>query len=631
MKRSLDEMLEIFLEEYLVWGEEGNHEEGEEENFKEEISSKKEGTVFVSELFGLRNKDNAGAVFEQNSILDTILNEESFFLDVFCRMRRNELNNTTKLRNVKSRMRNCSPNQLHNKGLIRGGNFSGWKAVIPDGLFAEAICIRQREFELRGIDSVLNHTITALIVVNHAINVNRIAKKNGYQKAEIYEPEEEDGIWIIADKIMQAYEKEEMQSNLSNLEKGIIIRALLDSGSLFFQRSGVSILGESLYPKNNENVEEIKKRLSRSMRSLKKKGIIGRKVKIENSKNNISENTVQFKPFLAPIIAGICESYGKNPFLVKKAMWSRQISINELCIPGMDSATERTLSRDCGVLLHYGEYVDSVGNMARDLQYYEYEALFNILLYKIREFRDIIHPNQNIMQYYLLEELMGFQFVQEVATHLYSYTDMLAEHYPAYLSKSMPCLAWLLGSVYLYFGVFARIEVAKFAIDKYFQLAKSEITERHFRNAVRELGKHIERYSNAYYERISTKINDLTVMSVDKESHINREAMEVEFMRHASVCERAGIRKEQRGDVKSIRMEQYVGKRLGEYEKRMDELVEKENQRSTSRDHLGVASIAKKTKDDILASDDKMIPLKQMIVREIFLAGYSPQFCILED
>lgn len=393
-----------------------------------------------------------------------------------------------------------TPYKLRNMDFIKTGRYSDWKSYIPDSSIADAFGMKEKKYKIEGIKELLQNTTICILLLWDCVRYRQPDKKSEF--------------WLIVKKVIDAYNHEEPQINLTEEEKNTITRILV-SNTLY----------EDPYLPYRKQDSSKKKMIQKLCKNIKPElESIQQKIREQgeySSNNNIPKKshgaTIAFSAYLAPIAAAICEYFKDNPLFVEKPIWTSTILKEYLLIPNIKEDVRGTLSEKYAILHSYVEYVEELDELAnKDDLVESYEGYCALILYKIMSEKNPIQEKDRFIQYYAMEQLIGLQFVEQMSKLIYRKLKELGnEVLDITLRKEHYQLERILQLIYRCNGVFTRIELAKAIIADYFSIYKKQ--EANFTSKCRKLKDQIFFMDKKFRCMEMIYIEDLSRLCIKKE------------------------------------------------------------------------------------------------------------------
>lgn len=360
---------------------------------------------------------------------------------------------------VESQNEIYTPYKLRNMDFIKTGRYSDWKSYIPDSSIADAFGMQERKYKIKGIEELLENTTICILILWDCVKYKHPDKKNEF--------------WFIVKKVIDAYNHEEPQINLTKEEKNRITRILVSS-TLYEDPYLLYRKQDSLKKKEIQKLcKNIKPELEKIQQKIREQGEC-------SLNNNIPKKShgakIVFSAYLAPIAAAICEYFKDNPLFVEKPIWTSTILKRYLLIPNIKEDVRGKLSEKYAMLHSYVEYAEELDELAnKDDLVESYEGYCSLILYKIMSEKNPIQEKDRFIQYYAMEQLIGLQFVGQISKLIYKKLRELGnEVLDITLRKEHYQLERILQLMYRCNGVFTRIELAKAIISDYFSIYKKQ-------------------------------------------------------------------------------------------------------------------------------------------------------------
>lgn len=228
---------------------------------------------------------------------------EDCFCDYFCKMIISYYANTD---------REITPNNLYSsdvaeRNLIVAGRYTEWKGYFVDSDLAKRFGVKALKYEKPDLESLLINTYSCLYILKEYMeeNANMIIFNCDEVSEEAYD------LYMIIDKVIDAYYKKQIKLILSKKEKNIISDLLLgeklETVKLLYNLRNMDTTHKNFM--NQSPLRDICERLKKiNLSDL----IEDRKFKIKNT--NADMRQLNFSEYLSPIIAAMCENRKNNPF-----------------------------------------------------------------------------------------------------------------------------------------------------------------------------------------------------------------------------------------------------------------------------------------------------------------------------
>lgn len=429
-----------------------------------------EGSESVTKLLYEEKYDIYQYIKEMQQKQDNIyLNWKSVWLDTVIRKNMFEVSNMLVLKGKKVH----TPNSLKKDKIIDSGQYSDWKAYIKDTEVERALGIEQSEYQISGIKELMEYPKIVLLLIG------QIFPKEDWDEIDDTMSEE---MYFLIEKILSHLNDKKIE--LSKKEINRITRKL--GGSLYSEEDQLAYLegcnkvsqtGEKDNKIKVSDKKEIAKEVFRQCKLLKEKNFItetsGRsKVKKKNNKMK----QLQVSAFFVPVLVTMCRYYKESPFLLDNPIWKNIEHKKFLIDIEGDDETKERISENYSELLNYISYDDHAEIFSEDRIYIRYRTFLDLMIFNIYKLKNYNKKGNlklediHFLQYCMVEDLMGFKFVEDISSEIKKQLDCLGVHVDEmYLRSNHSELGSLVRNIYECNGLLSRVDLGKQAVKRYFE------------------------------------------------------------------------------------------------------------------------------------------------------------------
>lgn len=428
-----------------------------------------EDSELVTKLLYQEKYDIYQHIEEMNQKQDNIyLNWKSVWLDTVIRKNMFKVSNILVLKGKKVH----TPNSLKKDKIIDSGQYSDWKAYIKDTEVERAFGIEKSEYQISGIKELMEYPKIVLLLIG------QIFPKEDWDEIDKIMSEE---MYFLIKKILSHLNDKKIE--LSKKEINRITREL--GGSLYPEEYQLAYLegGNKVSPREKDNKikvgdkKEIAKEVFRQCKILKEKNFItetsGRS-KIKKKNNKMKQ--LQVSAFFVPLLVTMCRYYKESPFLLNNPIWKNIEHEKFKLDVESDDETKERISENYSELLNYISYADNAEVFSEDRIYIRYRTFLDLMIFNIYKLKNYNKKGNlklediHFLQYCMVEDLMGFKFVEEISYEIKKQLDCFGGHVDEmYLSRNHSELGNLLRNIYECNGLLSRVDLGKQAVKRYFE------------------------------------------------------------------------------------------------------------------------------------------------------------------
>lgn len=370
------------------------------------------------------------------------------------------------------------------KGLITSGRYTNWKAPFMESGFSNTLGVSAKEFQVSGVVELLDYPAICILLLyeyflkeyNDEDAISKISKRND--------------LWKRIEKILKAYHANEKKTVLHNIEKYDIFSSIT-GGSLNLGKLSYLYGRKRIRTKNSEIDDNMKQELLDELRKAGKdlysKYELGEeKELILEEGSNYDGRQFKFAPYLAPIVAAICEYFSEEKDFEELQLWRKKKTYKklerDLFCPDCTEETLTELSKNCSELLDYIKSTKGFHNIYKDAEFLEkYYYITGLMLHKINCTENkVLNNDHKVIQYYVVEYLMKMELIEKETEIIYKKIKEIIEKKDSstdekkskailkrFLKKNK-FLKHALNIFNNFEGVFTRIGLAEQTIQKYF-------------------------------------------------------------------------------------------------------------------------------------------------------------------
>lgn len=185
---------------------------------------------------------------------------------------------------------------------------------------------------------------------------------------------------------------------------------------------------------------------------------------------------LQVSAFFVPLLVTMCRYYKESPFLLDNPIWKNIEHEKFKLDVESDDETKERISENYSELLNYISYADNAEVFSEDRIYIRYRTFLDLMIFNIYKLKNYNKKGNlklediHFLQYCMVEDLMGFKFVEEISYEIKKQLDCFGGHVDEmYLSRNHRELGSLLQNIYECNGLLSRVDLGKQAVKRYFE------------------------------------------------------------------------------------------------------------------------------------------------------------------
>lgn len=380
---------------------------------------------------------------------------EDCFCDYFCKMIISYYANTD---------REITPTNLHSsslaeRNLIVSGRYTEWKGYLVDSDLAKRFGVKALKYEKPDLDGLFLNTYSCVYILKEYIeeNANMIIFDYDEVSEDAYD------LYMIIDKVIDAYYKKQIKLILSKREKNIISDLLLGE-KLEKVQLLYDLRSKDTTHKNFMNQSQLRDICERLKKINPSDWVEDREFKIKNV--NADKRHVRFPEYLSPIIAAICENRENNPFYHEENIRGAfDKKVKYFNISEIENVQKDFLTREFAKYLRYFKFENRrIDDKNVILEKYYY--FLNLLINKINMYKS--NYDNKYIHYYLVEKMMGMQLFDVETKIILNYIESDLTNF----KKKHSELRELLKAIYEFRGCLSRITLSQSVLKEYFSTYK---------------------------------------------------------------------------------------------------------------------------------------------------------------
>lgn len=390
-----------------------------------------------------------------------------------------------------------TPVQLHKNKYIKAGRYTEWKGGFMGSALAAYFDVEPQKYQMGNIEDLLENTTTCMLILHNYVIEKEIDADNN------------DNIWSIIEKIIKAYESKQVSTELNDVEKNAL---------------SLMLIGEQLGQMNYlDTREKERKKYIKPYQKTKQKEMIAvlSQMKTEpmfdeeptqiKCKDNMDDRRIYFSPYLAPIIAALCEYWQDNPFCVQPNLWQSISKIKCIKIAGVENDKKEKLSLEYEKFDRYFKYKIASSKIINQEDFlYKYNLFSYELVNKILMTKNPCSHNRKYIQYYLIEKIIGLQLFEAETEVICDNLEQLHERMTIdNLKRNHYKLKLILKKIFEFQGVISRVELSQMVINEYFDIYRNGKVQKVNGIEVEEILKKIEHTELIFRLRERLYIEDL--------------------------------------------------------------------------------------------------------------------------
>lgn len=454
-----------------------------------------------------------------------------------------------------------TPAQLYNNKYIRTGRYTEWKGQFLNSVLAKHFDVEPQKYKMGDIGELLDNPTTCMLILHNYVEEREI------------DADQEDNIWFILGKIIDAYSKEKVSVGLNKAEKNILSVMLIGEGigQMSYLESRPLQIGKSIHVYGKEKQKEFIDKI----KNIKTDELLDKSVNQKN-KDNKDDRQFYFSDYLSPIMAALCEYWQNNPFYVPINIWKELSNIQPIKIAGVDNDQQEKLSLEYAKFDRYFKYKIAVSNMKKQEDFLcKYNVFTYQLINKVLMWQNPCKGTRKYIQYYLIEKMIGLQLFETETEVICNNIERLQEEVNIdNFNRKHNKLKLILKKIYEFQGVISRTAIAKSAIDEYFDIYRTGKFKKNYGDEVREILKKIEyaelifRLRERLYLEDLVQDSNLQIEPYEKENVEQIKKSLKEYDEYAECIKREKIIRKREGYLTTHQIQDMVKRQTKDNEQR---------------------------------------------------------------